>query len=152
MLKSEQNNDKHSITELEKCVQELTKNLNNIRQLLEKQSEQTRTLPINELRTPSLFENIKHQKQTSDQQQNESETTNKTPALATDPNGKSLIENKQDTQVTRHGCTTFRLNPFRRMDNSSNTTIGLKKRVWYDITSKKKKRILDELSHLWYFS
>ena len=25
------------------------------------------------------------------------------------------------------GCTTFRLNPFRRIDNSSNTTIGLKK-------------------------
>ena len=25
------------------------------------------------------------------------------------------------------GCTTFRLNPFRRIDNSSNTTIRLKK-------------------------
>ena len=37
------------------------------------------------------------------------------------------------------GCTTFRLNPFRRMDNSSNTTIGLKKGVRYDITSKKIK-------------
>ena len=37
-----------------------------------------------------------------------------------------------------NGCTTFRLNPFRRMDNSSNTTIGLKK-VWSDITSKKNK-------------
>ena len=37
------------------------------------------------------------------------------------------------------GCTTFRLNPFRRIDNSPNTTIGLIIRVWYDITSKKIK-------------
>ena len=27
----------------------------------------------------------------------------------------------------KNGCTTFRLNPCRRMDNSSNTTICLKK-------------------------
>ena len=32
-----------------------------------------------------------------------------------------------NTHKLINGCTTFRLNPFRRMDNSSNTTIGLKK-------------------------
>ena len=69
--------------------------------LLKYQRHNYTYLPINEPRTPSLFENIKCQKQTSDQRQNELETTNKTPALATDPNGKSHIENKQDTQATR---------------------------------------------------
>ena len=28
--------------------------------------------------------------------------------------------------VVQSGCTSFRLNPFRRIDTSSNTTIGLK--------------------------
>ena len=45
---------------------------------------------------------------------------------------------------------TFRLNPFRRIDTSSNTTIGLKT-VWYDISSKKDLRILDVMSHLFIF-
>ena len=38
------------------------------------------------------------------------------------------------------------------MDNSSNTTIGLKKGFGTTFRLKKKLRILDELSHLWYFS
>ena len=50
------------------------------------------------------------------------------------------------------GCTTFRLNPFRRIHNSSNTTIGLKKGSGTTLRLKSKIRILDELSHLCYFS
>ena len=40
--------------------------------------------------------------------------------------------------------------PFRRIDTSSNTTIGLKT-VWYEISSKQNLSIL-ELAHICYFS
>ena len=48
-------------------------------------------------------------------------------------------------------CTTFRLNPFHRIDTSSNMTIGLKNRSGMTFRQKK-LRILDEMSHLCYFS
>ena len=38
------------------------------------------------------------------------------------------------------GCTTFRLNPFRRVDTSSNTTVGLKNRSGTTFRRKKKKK------------
>ena len=37
------------------------------------------------------------------------------------------MSGSRSMSVIDRGCTTFRRNPFRRIDNSSNTTIGLKK-------------------------
>ena len=62
--------------------------------------------------------------------------------------GRKMVHMKnssmKNTSKTSHqgkinGCTTFRLNPFRRMDNSSNTTIGLKKGFGTTLRLKKIK-------------
>lgn len=53
MLKLEQNKDKNSINELEKCVQVLTKDLKNAKQLFEKQFKQSQAELVNEPMTPS---------------------------------------------------------------------------------------------------
>ena len=98
-ITSEQKKDKTSISALEKCVHELSVDLNKKKQMLEKQIELTKTVRNNIPQTPSLFENIKRQNQNGDRQQPKTQTLNIIPASTTEPKDTTDREKDRDRQV-----------------------------------------------------
>ena len=96
-IASEQKKDKTSISAPENCIQELSVDLNETKQMLEKQIELTKTVRNNTTQTPSLFENIKRQNR--DRQQPKTQTPNIIPASTIEPKDTTDTEKDRDRQV-----------------------------------------------------
>ncbi|MEW8548806.1 MAG: hypothetical protein AB2693_35350 [Candidatus Thiodiazotropha sp.] len=96
VMKSEQTNNKASISALEKCVRDLSSDLSMTKQLLEKHTESANKVQNSNPQTPSLFENLRRQKQNEAQQQLKTDISNKVSASSIDLNTKSNTETSQN--------------------------------------------------------
>lgn len=120
VMKSEQINNEASISALEKCVHDLSTNLNMTKKLLEMQTESAKSAQINNPQTPSLFENIRRQKQNEEQQKPKTDIPNKIPKLSNDPKNNSNTENAQDPiQVTNSEVLISRKATTQDKDNQT---------------------------------
>ena len=118
-LKTEQTKDRTSISNLQKSVHDLLEDLNKTKQLLEKQTELTKTLQNNNAQTTSLFENIKrqNQKQKDDEQQQRPQSHDKTQASEKIPKNVPVIEKTQNTNVQNE--VQVRSKPIKPMNDKS---------------------------------